>query len=86
MSLPSHINSDFKKILKFHTQNLFEKLNARDNMQMMIDYARFNIDQYGKKEKKEKMELVKLIAQNIKIHKDAIPEELDHNSQSDNDD
>ena len=52
--------------------NLFQKLNEKDNMKMLIDYSQFKMEQYGIKEKKE---LVKIIAQNIKECKDPVKED-----------
>lgn len=51
-------------------------------MQMMINYACFNTEQYGKKEKKSKLELVKMIAQNVKVCKDPIADETQPNTDS----
>ena len=51
-------------------------------MQMMINYACFNTEQYGKKEKNSKLELVKMIAQNVKVCKDPIVDETQPNTDS----
>lgn len=47
-------------------------------MRMLIDYAKFKLEDYGKE---KKMDLVKLIALNIKESKNPISEEQETNDQ-----